>query len=964
MRTSGQCSVYGKFTYLDAEQAYETDKDGNKVPLVEKDKDGKPVLDENGKPIPVYVPARVNVQTGCFPAGPHCSQEAHVDGALEEKTDHSTHTGSTVADCKGTSGTCNITGAVAYDPTTGKVQAFSDCSGTGASACTRSETHTYAWAESPDSKIDGDGHSDCKQATGYCSSVSIAKYTAEYTEKSKPCPTTCFQAVPKTIPEHIVTGATCDTDGPAANCSYDFSARGDRTAEDGDLVAAAKSNCSDSGTVGGGWCSVAATAKVDAEKHSAQAVAWCEGSDGVACSYSANAGAKHETDKNNAEASKSCGASRTGTCSLAVSAYTAGGDDERQGIAVAAGACSDTNGTCKGEFRTHVDSNRDTLADCHSDGNGLCYGVATAKSAETGGSVDDDRTVLHLSTKAPGGEDTKDCSEAAPCQDRWVEALDGKYMGISRETEKSVGGFFKNLARDGGSVILHAVPGFVGAVGKELWSWATAAEFGEGLDGYAENRPLTGGIAKGAVGFKERWIDGDLDKIGDDYYFAPVSTALEDVGTVALLAFGAGAVLKAISLGAKGTGALAASSTTTAGMRGMLTSIGTRAGVWAPRVDAAANGVLRAANVGGHVAMLPLKLNFMAARFVLGRGMAAALPGLSTRAAAGASALAERGMGALEAGRTLPGFRYLGAAGMLERTAGGLRTGAAAAEVIGRGGIFGRITIGGRHVPGLLSTMRAYDQLGLSFGQALTPDQVAAAYRGATVRVHGDGLAGPTGVARVIGTDAATALRLSRLDRAVRVVQVDQLLREQAARAATLSAADRSAAAQACGPCRGTSCGRAGRRRAGRRSRGPARRVAEEPRHRRERGRDPRPQVLRAGATERAAFLRMSAEERAKFVDSQQWTKAALGFAIERMGLPIVDAQLKPGEQVFTNVLVEFVGKGRRAPFPDLDFLVVNGTRATHLVSAKGRPDRVQAPAGRAGCSGRSWRASPPMPRA
>ncbi|MDN5861041.1 MAG: hypothetical protein L0H84_20745, partial [Pseudonocardia sp.] len=610
-----------------------------------------------------------------------------------------------------------------------------------------------------------------------------------------------------------------------------------------------------------------------------------------------------------------------GTCSLAITASTAGGDDARMGFAVALGMCHDTNGTCEGSFRIHVDSNRDTLGDCHSDGNGFCSGRAAPEGVEVGGDAEDDKTVLHLHTKAPGGEDTKDCSNAAPCQYHWSDELDRKYMGISRDTEKSVGGFFKNLARDGGYVIVHAVPGFVGAVATELWSWVTFAPWGEGLDGYAQNRPLTGGIAKGAVGFKERWLDGDGDKIGDDYYFAPVSTALEDVGTVALLAFGAGAILKGISLGAKGLGTLAKGSAATVGVRGMVTSMGTKAGVWAPRVNAAGNRVLLAANKGGHVAMLPLKINLTVGRFVLGKGMVAVAPRMATRAAAGASALVDRGVGALENGRTDTGFRHLGAADLLNRAAGGLRAGAPAGLVVQRGGILGRITFGGRHLPGLISTIRAYDRLGLQFGRTLTPDQVTAAYRGAVVGAHTrDAVGTPTGLARIVGPERATALRLPRIDRAVRIVRLDQVLRERA---------------------------------------GPGRTVGEPP-PRTSIGTDPLAGSPRAraivddevatrgfkffrSADKRAAFLRMGPEERARFVDDQQWTKAVLGFAIERMGLPLVQAELRPGEQAFMNVQVEFVGKGGRSPFPDLDFLVVDGARVTRLISAKGGPNSFKA---------------------
>ena len=47
--------------------------------------------------------------------------------------------------------------------------------------------------------------------------------------------------------------------------------------------------------------------------------------------------------------------------------------------------------------------------------------------------------------------------------------------------------------------LLSRDPGLVGAVWTELGSWFTAAPWGEGLDGYAENRPLTGGTLLNAI---------------------------------------------------------------------------------------------------------------------------------------------------------------------------------------------------------------------------------------------------------------------------------------------------------------------------------------------------------------------------------------------------------------------------------------------------------------------------------
>jgi hypothetical protein len=407
-----------------------------------------------------------------------------------------------------------------------------------------------------------------------------------------------------------------------------------------------------------------------------------------------------------------------------------------------------------GEFRTHVDSNRDTLSDCHSGGNGLCFGFATAKEARSGGSVEDDKTTLYLSSEAPGGKDTAECSNAKPCGEGWVEELDGKYMVLDRKTEKSFGGFMKNLVRDGGSVIVHAVPGLLDAVGTELWNIGkigimgkdglvglvtgghvgfSSPEQGENesdLDYYARLFPFTGGVAQGAVNFYDRWLDdgGDPGRIGDDYYFAPVSTLLEDVGTIGLVVFGAGAVVKAISLGAK---AAAAGATATTGLRGALASAGTKVGTWAPRLNAVGDGMWRASLVPGHVALSPLKANFMVGRFVGGKLATVVLPRIGTWAIS------------------------RGAAGsMLDRAGGVLaRNGAHVGAVISKGGIFGRVTMLGNRIPGLIGTVRAYSTLGLPFGRAATAADVVAAHGYASLAAAGiDAPGGPRSVlGRVLG---------------------------------------------------------------------------------------------------------------------------------------------------------------------------------------------------------------------
>ena len=278
---------------------------------------------------------------------------------------------------------------------------------------------------------------------------------------------------------------------------------------------------------------------------------------------------------------------------------------------------------------------------------------------------------------------------------------------------------------------MHAVPGLLGAVGTQLWNTGKYTILGEygllgavslgnagfempelgedesGLEYYTRLYPLTGGIATGAVNFYNRWInfeDGGTDwgRLGDDYYFAPVSTALEDAGTVLLVAGGSGAILKGISLGAKGVGAAAAGATARSGLRGALTSVGTRVGSLAPRLNTVSNGLLRATWAGAHVEFLPLKLNFMAARGAVGL-------------------VSRHGLA--------PAGRWATARG-LGRFGSALETSAYAGGIIRRGGIFGRITMGGTYIPGLIGTMRTYRSLGLPFGLGRFDAQTLSALRG------------------------------------------------------------------------------------------------------------------------------------------------------------------------------------------------------------------------------------------
>ncbi|MHA6618479.1 preprotein translocase subunit SecA [Pseudonocardia sp. DLS-67] len=828
-KTSGTCSVGAVFLYHDAAESWKRDKDGNlvldengnKIPVYEtewkRDKDGKFVLDENGKKIPVestdengekiraYDPAYIEVQTSCYPKGDHCKQDAKFTGTIDQHNEHEKHTGTADTHCSGTWGACSVAGSVAYNPETGKVTAFTDC-GTGdegGTACDKSETHTYAWAESPDGKLHGTGHSDCTEDGGRCSSVSMAKYHAEYI---RPIPDSCYEppgcftatVEDRTTPEYLTAGAGCDTDGNAEkNCSYDFSADGQREAsgDEGRLSAQAQAGCNESHTGNGsGGCSIAATAKVNAKDHTADVLAMCEGS--TSCTYSGSATANYESGKNNADSTKTCGKDTSGTCFIGVSAFAAGGDDEKQGLAVASGFCSDTNGTCKGEFRTHVDSNRDTLADCHSKGSGICYGIAVPQYAESGGRVFDDHTSLFVDTKAPGGEEHKECSNGKnghknSCGEGWSEALDGKAFVLHQETEKSVGGFLKNLVRDGDDVLSNAIPGLLTSIGTELFNYGKLRLLGkdEGLLGlvtggnvgfsspeqgenesdleyYARRYPFTGGVATGAVNFYDRWIKNGPDpgRLGDDYYFAPISTALEDIGTVALVAFGAGAVIKAISLGAKTGGALASGAGSLAGRFAVTSRLGeglaggaSRLRGWAPRASAVGQTFWDASLMGGKVAMAPVTLELMGARALTG-------------------VIARRGLAPL-------GERLATRGGMLGQVGGVLKTGASAGSIIGRGGVFGRVGVkllrdkeSGRlgfertDVRGLITIARGYQKLGLPFGRVAALGDVVAAGRDASVPPR-------TGLSRVLGQKRADSIRQNRINRAVAAVLDDQLAR-------------------------------------------------------------------------------------------------------------------------------------------------------------------------------------------
>ncbi|MHA6628428.1 preprotein translocase subunit SecA [Pseudonocardia sichuanensis] len=775
VRTSGTCAVSGVFDYVPAAMGEDQDGDGQ----------------------PDAVPAHVIAATSCYPEGDHCTQETSSWATLDRTTEHTVHHGDANADCSGTWGSCSTVASVAYDEEQGEVTAFAQCDDAGGANCTRASTSTYAWAQSPHGEdLRGHGVSECNQTGGYCSSVSFAKY---YGDGEVTVPGENGEDV--ALPAHVRSGAGCGTDGAEDNCSFNFSARGfeELTEDDGLLAANARSNCSDSGTTGSGWCSVAADATIDLDARTATVDVWCQGSTGVSCSYSGYTEAYHEADKNNAESLKQCGAEVAGNCSLAAAAVAAGGDREKQGQAIASGFCHDSNGTCSGEFRTHVDSNRDTLSDCESSGaaNGTCFGLAVRDHAMSGGQFfgdPDANDEITLGSQAPGRDrETRTCSATSACDTQQVDedgfTLDGEYFVLDVEEDKSALQFGKNALRDLGDVVVYAIPGLLESVGTELWSgakydvlWFDEPEQMEGesdLEYYTRLYPFTGGVATGAVNFYNRWInfeDGGTDwgRLGEDYYYAPVSTLLEDVGTIALAAAGAGAIIKGVSMGARAAGAGVAASGTVNGLRASLTSLRSMQGV--PALDAAAGVAFRGARWTGNVAMAPLTANFLAGRVVaagLSRGIMAPLAGRSRSAA---EVAAGRAGAAFEFGRYSEAVALQSRAAGLGRRADVLDTAAYAGRVISKDGLFGRMTRDGR-TPGLIGTLRAYDALGLRFGRTATTGQIASAYTGASVRAFGTDLLGPrTLLGRLAGHEFASALRQRRADRARALVGYDQLM--------------------------------------------------------------------------------------------------------------------------------------------------------------------------------------------
>ncbi|HEX4246889.1 MAG TPA: hypothetical protein VH008_03415, partial [Pseudonocardia sp.] len=747
VRTSGECALTGVYHYEPASWAQ--DKNGN--PIYQTGPDGKPAKDANGNNIPVPVPAYTEAAVSCEPAGPGCHVQATSSGQLHQHDDTSTHNGTADSACSGSSGSCDTQAGIGYDPNTGRITATADCEGDQGATdpkCSKSETHTDAWAGHD--VLTGSGKSDCVQTGGTCTSVSLAKWYATTTD-----PTTG-----KDMPiPHVESGAGCETSGPQSGCSYSYSANGKKqaTADNGKLNANAKADCGHSGTTGSGFCSVAATATADQDKHQAGAQVWCMSDAKTNCSYSAHAEAKSDSGKNNADAPKDCGAHQTGSCDLGVAADSAGSDEERQGQAAAAGFCDDSNGTCRGEFRTHVDSDWDTLSDCSSAGNGSCFSEAAPDHAKSWGQSDQ---AIHFHDKVPGEEDNKTCqAHDASCADpAHVFDQNGQhYYQLNADTHKSVGGFFKNLGRDAADDIVHVVPNLAKAVGTELWNTTFGWNWGDGtLAGYAKAHPLTGGIAQGAVDFYNRWLNGggSWSKIGHDYYFAPFSTLLNDAGTVSLLALGAGAVIKILAIGTEAT-SLAADASVTTGIRGALSSLGQLSARIAPTLNDAAGTAFDLARLTGNIAISPLKINFAAGRLTAGLASELLLDPTANLLARGAG-WAERG--ATDAGRFNQLYNVLGTG--LRGISGVLGDAAWAGRTLGEGGLFGRtvpsslsdrlLGTGDQRVPGLVNTLNAYRVLGIT--RDASPEAVQAA-----------------------ADQARTRLSDKIVDRALNIVTADQL---------------------------------------------------------------------------------------------------------------------------------------------------------------------------------------------
>src|SRR5690606_10685205 len=290
------------------------------------------------------------------------------------------------------------------------------------------------------------------------------------------------------------------------------------------------------------------------------------------------------------------------------------------------------------------------------------------------------------------------------------------------------------------------------------------------LEYYARLYPFTGGIAQGAVNFYNRWLnfeDGgpDWDRLGHDYYYSPVSTLLEDVGTVALVAAGAGAVIKGISLGAKGAGAASAGLGTTM-VSGLRTGLTAARAAWSvtrvPGLDAAFGASMRIAGWTGQVALAPLAVNFAIGRLAAGalsRGLVAPIAG---RVLGAAEVTAGRAGAAFELGRYADAVALQAQAARLTRVGTFLERSAYAGRIVGTDGLFGRQTRNGR-TPGLLGTLLAYNRLGLRFGYAASAAEIGAGHARATFGLFADVQLGGRGRFGYLG-EALHAFRQQRVD--------------------------------------------------------------------------------------------------------------------------------------------------------------------------------------------------------
>src|SRR5690606_21064359 len=251
-------------------------------------------------------------------------------------------------------------------------------------------------------------------------------------------------------------------------------------------------------------------------------------------------------------------------------------------------------------------------------------------------------------------------------------------------------------------------------------------------------------------------------------------TLLEDVGTVALVAAGAGAVIKGISLGAKGAGAASAGLGTTM-VSGLRTGLTAARAAWSvtrvPGLDAAFGASMRIAGWTGQVALAPLAVNFAIGRFAAGalsRGLVAPIAG---RVLGAAEVTAGRAGAAFELGRYADAVALQAQAARLTRVGTFLERSAYAGRLVGTDGPSGRQTRNGR-TPGLLGTLLAYNRLGLRFGYAASAAEIGAGHARATFGLFADVQLGGRGRFGYLG-EALHAFRQQRVDRAGAVARYD-----------------------------------------------------------------------------------------------------------------------------------------------------------------------------------------------